>query len=180
MEHLPRLTLALLLALGLGAVALAEGNEARAAEKSTEAVILTKKDLPERVLKAFEKAYPKASITRVDKEATDSALCWEVESKDGATERNLSYTADGKVIEIKDGIATDSLPAPIKNAIRSKYPKGKIEKAERIVRGAVVEHEVRVKNGLGTMEVVFDSRFQILRAVKVIGEDEGDVKIEKP
>ena len=54
---------------------------------------VAKKDLPAPVLAAFQKAYPTAKLKACSSEQRDGKTCYELESKDGKTERDLIYAA---------------------------------------------------------------------------------------
>jgi hypothetical protein len=118
---------------------------------------LTKEQIPAVVLTAFQKAYPKAVIKGAGQETKDSVTCIEIESVDGAVKRDIQYTIDGKVVEIEESIDTKALPDAALNSIAKEYPKGKIEKAERITQGDKIQYEVIVAVGKDRTEIVFDA-----------------------
>jgi hypothetical protein len=137
---------------------------------------ITKKDLPPAVLAAFQKAYPKAEIKGVSEEkGKDGKMEYEVESVEGKTGRDVAYLADGKVIEVEE---TCVLPDAVRKAIDQKYPKGKIEKAERIIKGTKVEYEAVVEVGEKKSEVVLDAAGKILKAEKMGEEEKGEAEKE--
>jgi hypothetical protein len=118
---------------------------------------LTKEQIPAVILTAFQKAYPKAVIKGAGQETEDSVTYIEIESLDGSVERDVQYTIDGKVVEIEESVDAKTLPdAAIKN-IAKEYPKGKIEKAERITQGEKIQYEVIVAVGEDRTEIVFDA-----------------------
>jgi hypothetical protein len=137
---------------------------------------ITQKDLPPAVLAAFEKAYPKAEIKGVSEEkGEDGKMEYEIESIEGKTGRDLAYLADGKAVEIEE---TCVLPDAVRKAIDRKYPKGKIEKAEKITRGSKIEYEAVVEAEGKKSEVVLDPAGKILKAEKMGEEEKGKAEKE--
>jgi hypothetical protein len=164
--------LCLMVCLGLAAATLAQGKrlareEKKAAvqEKKSEAgeKKIAKKGLPAPVLAAFRKAYPKATIKGASIEVEEGKTYYEIESLDGKVKRDLLYLADGTVAEIEENVAPDDLPPPVKAAVIDKYPKGNIEKSEKVTRGAVVVYDVVVKSGKTTVEMSIDPTGKVTR-----------------
>lgn len=118
---------------------------------------VAKKDLPAPVLAAFQKAYPTAKLKACSSEQKDGKTCYELESKDGKTDRDLIYAADGSVMEIEEGLSAGSLPETVKKAVAEQYPKAAIKKAEKLTKGSEVSYEIVVKDGKKKMELVFDA-----------------------
>jgi hypothetical protein len=131
---------------------------------------LDRKDLPVAVMAAFQKTYPNDSISGASKETKDSVVYYEVESKAGTAERSILYLSDGTVSEIEEGISVDSLPASVSAGIAKHNSRGKIEKAERVTRGANVEYEVMITAGKAKTELVLDNTGTVLKTEKVSGE----------
>lgn len=127
---------------------------------------------PEAVMKAFQKAYPNAEIRGISKESEGGKVYFEIESVDGKVRRDLLYLADGSVFEIEEGIATSDLPAQVTDSLKARYPKGEIQKAEKITRGSVVEYEVLLENEEENLEVVLDANGTIKSQASVSEEDE--------
>jgi hypothetical protein len=167
------LTAIVVLLLGMSSMSFAkEGKEAKEGKK------FDRKDLPAAVTTAFQKAYPKGTIKGADKEMNDSTLYYEIESVDGKTERSFLYLPDGTVYETEEGIEASMLPASVKATISTDYPKGKIEKAEKITRGATTEFEIKVVAGKEKTEVVMDSSGKVIKTEKAGAKDEKDEEDE--
>ena len=128
-------------------------------------------DVPATVFSAFEHAYPNASVERVDKEEGQCMTCYEIESKDGKTERSILYTAEGKVCEIKEAINTDALPSAIRTTLSREYSKAKIEKSEKVTCDSTIQYELHLKVGRMTTELTFDAMGKV-----VLGNDEENEK----
>ncbi len=118
---------------------------------------LTRQQIPAAVVEAFQKAYPKATIKGAGQETEDSTTLIEIESVDGSVKRDVQYTSDGKVVEIEERVTTGTLPDSARETIRKEYPKGKVEKAERVTRGGTTQFEVVVAVGKKRTELVFDN-----------------------
>ncbi len=118
---------------------------------------LTKEQIPAVILTAFQKAYPKAVIKGAGQETKDSVTYIEIESVDGAVQRDIQYAIDGKAVEIEESIDTKALPDAALKSVAKEYPKGKIEKAERMSQGDKIQYEVIVAVGKDRTEIVFDA-----------------------
>lgn len=127
---------------------------------------MAKKDLPAPVLAAFEKAYPTAKLKECSSEQKDGKTCYELESKDGKTKRDLIYAADGSVMEIEERIAPDSLPETVKKVLADQYPKAAVKKAEKLTKGIEISYEVVVKDGKKKLELVFDAEGKLTAKAK--------------
>ena len=127
---------------------------------------LTKKDLPTPVLAAFQKAYPLAKLKACSSEKKDGKTCYELESMDGKTERDLIYAEDGSVMEMEEGIDLANLPEAVKQGVSEKYPKAMIKKAEKLTKGSDVTFEVVIKDGKRKMELAFDAQGRLKAKAK--------------
>ncbi len=132
---------------------------------------LTKKDLPAAVLASFEKSYPKAEIKEVGKETKDSVTTFEIVSVDGKAKRTVAYLADGTLTEIEEVVSEKDLPDAAKQSLAKDYPKGKVEKIEKVTKGDVVTYEAKVVSGKEQTEVVFDSTGKLVKSEKKAGTE---------
>ena len=137
---------------------LAVGAQAQDKERK-----LTTKQLPSAVVSAFQKAYPKATIKGVAEEKKDGKIYFEIESMDGKTSRDLLYQADGTISEIEEGIALTELPEAAKSAVLTKYPKGKLIKAEKVTKGSQVSYDIDVQTGKRKFEVDVDANGKFIK-----------------
>jgi hypothetical protein len=142
-------------------VVFALGIEARAQEKK-----ITKKDVPQAVISAFEKAYPNAKVKGYSTETEEGKTYFEVESYQGKLTLDVSYLSDGTVAEIEEGVTAGSLPDAVKAAVKSNYPKGKIAKAEKKTVGTSVTYELKVTSGKTSAGVEVDPSGKILKKSK--------------
>jgi len=150
-----RLALSLILLLGAATLFVASTI---AGEKK-----ITKKDLPNAVLTAFEKTYPKAVIQGLSKEEENGKTVYEIESLDGKTRRDLLYSPDGTVAEIEEVMAANDLPEAVKATVGKEIPKGTILKAEKLTRASITEYEVVVSSGNTKHELVLDPTGKLLK-----------------
>jgi len=134
---------------------------------------ITKNELPGAVLKAFEKAYPKATIEGLAKEEEDGKIYYEIESLDGRTKRDVLYLAEGTIVEIEEVIAANELPVAVMTTVAREFPEGTILKAEKITHNAVVEYGLNIVSGKETHEIVVDTHG------KIVTQDETNEDEEK-
>lgn len=146
-------------------------------EKGKTAVMEQKlpKNLPPAVLTAFQKAYPKATIKDVDKETDSTAVLYEIESVDSGVKRTVIYKADGTLNEVEEEISPAGLPKAVRQTIEKNYPKGKLEKVEKVTKGVVMTFEALIVTGETHTEVVFDSTGKVIKSEEIAAdEDEQD------
>lgn len=127
---------------------------------------ISRKQIPAAVLKTFESAYPNAKIKGQSVETEKGVKYYEIESTEGTMNRDLLYTADGKVTEIEESMDLKALPADMKSALEKKYPKGKILKVEKVTLDTAVAYEAHVKVGKKTVEVKFNGAMKVIKAGK--------------
>ncbi|MGH8248992.1 MAG: PepSY-like domain-containing protein, partial [Gammaproteobacteria bacterium] len=116
-----------------------------------------RKGVPEPVLAAFEKAYPNATVKGYSKEKDDAGqIIYEVECEEGKVKRDVTYRADGTLVSIEETVEPDEWPSAIRAAVDSKFPGGKVLKAEKIIKGDTVTYEFQIRHNGRKTEVVFD------------------------
>jgi hypothetical protein len=103
------------------------------------------KILPPAVLNAFKTAYPQAVIKGASKETEKDVTYYEIESVDGKMNRDLLYTADGKVVEVEEAVAPGALPSAVRQALAKAYPGHKVLKAEELVKGGQKYFELQIQ-----------------------------------
>ena len=127
---------------------------------------LKKKDVPKAILNAFHTSYPKATIKGYAKETDQGNVSYEIESLEGKTHRDISYTADGSVVSIEESIAYSDLPETIRNAIKKGYPKAKVSTCEKVVEGGTTNFELVVQSGKQKQELVFKADGTLVKQEK--------------
>lgn len=118
---------------------------------------ITAKQVPAAVTAAFKNSYPNATIRGYAQEKEDGKVFYEIESREGTTQRDILYNADGTVAEVEESIAASDLPADAQQAIKQKYPRAVITLAERTTVGDTVGYEVSLRNGRKRIAMEFDS-----------------------
>jgi hypothetical protein len=135
---------------------------------------LSKKDIPQAVAAAFEKAYPEAEIKEASRESRDSTTVYEIVSLDGSVERTITYTADGRVAEIEEVIGVQDLPETAQQLLTKEYPKGKVAKAEKVAVGSKTTFEVLIVSGENRVKIVFDSTGKLINTEKKAEEEKDE------
>lgn len=152
--------LAALLVLGTASSA----QEKKATKKATakaedQETQVQKKDVPEPVLAAFAKAYPKATIKGYAKEMEKGQTMYEVESVEGKTHRDVSFAPDGKLLVVEESMELKDVPAAVQQALEKKFPKAKVNLVEKVTEGTSIGYEFKVTTAEGKKaEVKFDAR----------------------
>jgi hypothetical protein len=123
---------------------------------------IREKDVPPAVIAAFKSAYPNATVRGYAKEVEKGQIFYEIESKDGATMRDLLYKPDGTVAEIEETIAATELPAAAQQLIKSKYPRGVVSRAEKVTQGNTIKYEVSIRNGKRRTGLAFNDDGKLL------------------
>lgn len=125
---------------------------------------LSKKQMPAAVMQAFHTAYPKATVKGTNKEIKDKVAYFEIESKDGATKRDILYKADGSVVEVEEIIGKNALPEAVKTSLKNNYSTYAVKSIEKNTQGSVTHYEVMLapKHGKKT-EVVFDETGAVVK-----------------
>jgi hypothetical protein len=88
--------------------------------------------LPDPVAKTFQAAFPKAEILKVDAEEENGVTVYDLEFKDGTTEKETDITADGTMLEFTVVIQAKEVPAAAMKAVRAAAKGAKIGRIERV------------------------------------------------
>jgi len=123
---------------------------------------ITRKDVPAAVISAFKTAYPNATTRGYAREKENGKVFYEIESREGTTTRDVLYNPDGTVAEIEESIAATGLPAEVQQAMKEKFPKAAITKAERTTAGDKVSYEIVARQGKKRVTIEFDSSGKVL------------------
>ena len=142
----------------LGLAALVGGLSALALAQEEQEQQIKRKGVPVTVLEAFQKAYPNATIKGYSKEPEKETgqTVYEIECVEGKTMRDVTYSADGTLISIEETLEESELPPGVRAALDQKFPGGKIRKAEKVTKGAVVGYEFQIKHNGRKTEIVLD------------------------
>jgi uncharacterized membrane protein YkoI len=107
-----------------GLASLAVVGRAQEAKKDTK--------LPEAVKKTFEARFPKGEIEKVEVEEEGGVTVYDLEFKDGDTEKETDITADGTMLEFTLVIAAKDVPDAAMKPIRAAAKGAKMKRIEEI------------------------------------------------
>lgn len=155
-------------------VVVAAGAAAWADDDKEEKVALDK--LPKAVLKAVKAKFKSAELVSAATEKDNGKLVYEIVIKDKGQNVDVSVTPEGKIVSYERTIDVRDLPRQVKDAIKSKYPRAKMERAEELHKKDKVSFEVVIATGDKKMEVVLDREGKILNSPKA---DEEGKKTDK-
>jgi uncharacterized membrane protein YkoI len=135
-------------------------GQANAGEKE-----LSKNQVPQAVIAAFEKAYPNAKKLEFEEETFAGKAAYEVEYKKNGVEYEFLYSADGTLLQKEEEIDCKSLPEPVVQAIKKAHPKADIKEAEKLMKpdGTVTGYEVEIKAAGKEIELELDVSGNILK-----------------
>jgi uncharacterized membrane protein YkoI len=97
--------------------------------------------LPDPVAKTFKTTFPKGKINKVDVDAENGVTVYDLEFKDGPTEKETDITADGTMLEFTVVVDAEDVPAAAMKTIRKAAEGGTIGRIEHI------EISYETKNG---------------------------------
>jgi len=137
-----------------------------AARADEEKVPLDK--VPAAILKAVKDKFPKADLKEAAKETEDGTTLYEVSLRHDGHNYDVTLREDATFAEIEKEIVAGDLPRPVAEAVKAKYPKAEVGKAEEVSKGETRTFEVHLKDGDKAREMVLDA------AGKILEEEEGD------
>lgn len=130
--------------------------------QAQESVKIAKNEVPEAVLSAFSKAYPSASVKTYLREIREGKTCYELETRDGSTKRDIIYAGNGEVMEIEEALKPHELPPVVLAALAKIHPQAKIIAAERLTRGAVIQYESTLNVSGKKIDLVFSDAGELV------------------
>lgn len=113
---------------------------------------INKTKVPQAVLDAFNKKYPKATDVKWEKERLNYEVEFELES----IEYEAEFSEDGTWLETETEIAEKDLPKEVVSAFKLKYPKAKIREIEKVETPKSSFYEIEYKKGMKKGEAYFD------------------------
>lgn len=133
---------AALAALSLATIALAQEKK------------IQRSDLPPAVEKTVAAQSQGATIKGFSTEKENGQTYYEAEmTVDGHT-KDVSMDVNGNVVEVEEEVATDSLPAAVKDGLQAKAGRGKILKVESLTKhDKLVAYEAKVLTGAKRSEI---------------------------
>ncbi len=119
---------------------------------------LAREKVPVEVLSAFQKAYPQAVARGYEEEVKHGKTFYEIESKDGETNRDILFSPAGEIVEIEEMIQKTEIPQIIQQASAAKFPQAEIRRAEKIARNGNTYYEIEFKQGEKHFSKEFDAQ----------------------
>jgi len=107
--------------------------------------------VPAAVRDAFKRAFPAARAVGYSTEQRDGKPVYEVESRDGATHRDLTYAADGTLLESETAVPEAQLPPAVRAAATANG--ARIQLAEIVVIGADTAYEMKIRGRRGELKL---------------------------
>jgi uncharacterized membrane protein YkoI len=138
--------------------------------------------LPDAVRKTFEAKFPKGQIEKVEVEEEGGVTVYDLEFKDGATEKETDITADGTMLEYTIVIDAKAVPAAAMKPIRAAAQGATMKRIERIeisyetkdgktikLPQPVTYYAVELKKGDQEAEIVVDADGKVIEPAKFSG-----------
>lgn len=127
----------------------AAGTSAAAQDKRVK-----KSDLPAAVQKAADEQSRGATVRGYSSETENGQLEYEVAMTVNGRSRDVSFAADGSILEIEQEVPVDSLPTAVHSALVRKAGAGRIMRVESLTKhGTLVAYEAQVRTGTKRSEV---------------------------
>jgi hypothetical protein len=115
---------------------------------------IKREDLPPAVEKTVAAQSKDATIKGFSSEVDEGKTLYEVELTVNGHGKDISMDKEGKIIEVEEEVAMDSLPPEVNAGLTKAAGSGTITKVESLVKGGkLVAYEADVKNGPKRSEV---------------------------
>jgi hypothetical protein len=118
---------------------------------------MAKKDIPPKVLQAFEKAYPGMQIQKQVMIMDGSTMLYKLEYAVKKVEHDVIINPEGTVVGNDENIAVSALPPAVVAACKTEFPKATIKEAEKITRGSVDTYGLDLVIGKDKVDAVFSA-----------------------
>jgi len=107
------------------------------------------KNLPSAVQTSSKEAVGNATVRNCVKEISGGKTTYEMETMRDGRSKDISFAADGRVLEIEEQVELDSLPSPVASAFKRASQGGTLGRIESVTHGTtVVSYEgVVIRNG---------------------------------
>ena len=113
-----------------------------------------REELPAAVEKTVAEQSQGAKIKGFSTEVDNGKRLYEVELTVNGHGKNISMDKDGKIVEVEEEVAMDSLPSEVKAGLTRAAGSGTITKVESLTKGGkLVAYEADVKSGPKHSEV---------------------------
>jgi hypothetical protein len=101
-------------------------------------------ELPAVVQKAFQQAYPAATISATAQELDSGRTVYRVDSTDKGRRRIVLYDAMGGVVQLAEQVEEKELPAPVAAAMHS-HPRAIYVTGMKVTRKGTVHYELTLR-----------------------------------
>ena len=115
-------------------------------EKGEQEKTVSKQEVPQAVLEAFNETYPGAAIKEYSEESEDGQTFYEISCIFEGRKIDAVYNPDGSVSAIEEVIPVESLPPSVSQAIAQEIPQFSLKLAEKITKGGGTFYEVKLLN----------------------------------
>jgi uncharacterized protein YfaP (DUF2135 family) len=133
----------------LGSLLVAGTMAAQETEKK-----IQRSDLPAAVQKTADAQSKGAAVKGFSTEVENGQKIYEAAMVVNGHSKDVSMDANGKVLEIEEEVAFDSLTDAVKQGLQAKAGKGKLGKVESLTKnGKLVAYEAKVTTGTKKSEV---------------------------
>jgi len=115
---------------------------------------VTKAELPAAVRRVADSVSQGATVGEYSSETEHGQVTYEVELTVNGHGKDVTISAAGEVLEVEEAVAMDSLPAAVRDALRTRAGSGTITKVESISKhGTLVAYEAHVRTGTKRSEI---------------------------
>jgi uncharacterized membrane protein YkoI len=115
---------------------------------------IKREDLPPAVEKTVAAQSQGATIKGFSSEVEGGKTLYEVELAVNGHGKDISMDKDGKIVEVEEEVAMDSLPPEVKAGLTKAAGSGTINKVESLTKGGkLVAYEAEVRNGSKRSEI---------------------------
>jgi hypothetical protein len=105
--------------------------------------------VPTAVTKAFQQAYPGATISEAKQERESDRPVYRVTGVDNGRRRAVLYDAGAKVIEVAEQVEEKELPKPVADALHA-HPRAIFVGAMKVTRGGNVTYHLTARGSKKT------------------------------
>ena len=111
------------------------------------------KDLPASVQASIREQTKGLELKGIAKEVENGQTFYEAETRVNGHSKDFLFDVNGKLVEVEEEVAIDTIPAAAKAAIEKYAAGGKITKTETVTKDGVVSYEAAVTKGKKKSEV---------------------------
>jgi uncharacterized membrane protein YkoI len=115
---------------------------------------INRSDLPPAVKASAARQIEGATVLGFSQEKENGKTYYEAELMVQGHSKDVLMDAQGNVVEVEEQVAIESLPAAVREGLRTKAGKGKLMKVESITKqGKLVAYEAKVLTGKKRSEI---------------------------